>query len=257
MHRILLLTLKKRWNVQYDLHPSRDPIAVPFHAKGVPSEQAEWGHPDVATCLAFYYGGLKFAQLRQSLEHLLKSDDPSSEYDRWNHSSKTLPDSLRELNVINVDDEAQLMEIWQHLRYEVVVIDYFLNHFVFSKHAKQFRMKLQASGWNIPLSSNATQSVKKYPKSLTTGFSGTNDNRFLLLLTIKQADLCGLSYTNAEVLTYLLQPRNRGYVLAADIRGRHIGELDLLQKLGSRGIRMLIDVGAQVLEMNNISLAKT
>ncbi|KAI1041411.1 hypothetical protein LB505_005621 [Fusarium chuoi] len=49
------MTLKKRWNVEYGLHPHRDPIAVPFHAKGVPSDQSEWGHPDVAilfTCLA-------------------------------------------------------------------------------------------------------------------------------------------------------------------------------------------------------------
>lgn len=43
VHRILLLALNKRWNVQYGLHRERDPIAVPFHAKGVPSEQAEWG----------------------------------------------------------------------------------------------------------------------------------------------------------------------------------------------------------------------
>ena len=43
VHRILLLALNKRWNVQYGLHHERDPIAVPFHAKGVPSEQAEWG----------------------------------------------------------------------------------------------------------------------------------------------------------------------------------------------------------------------
>lgn len=50
-HGILLLCLKNRWNVQYGLHPTRDPIAVPYHAKGVPSEQAEWGHPDVASCL--------------------------------------------------------------------------------------------------------------------------------------------------------------------------------------------------------------
>ena len=42
VHRILLLCLKRRWNVQYGLHPQRDPIAVPFHAKGVPSEHAEW-----------------------------------------------------------------------------------------------------------------------------------------------------------------------------------------------------------------------
>lgn len=31
VHRILLSTLKKRWNVQYGLHPARDPIAVPYH----------------------------------------------------------------------------------------------------------------------------------------------------------------------------------------------------------------------------------
>ena len=30
VHRILLSTLKKRWNVQYGLHPLRDPIAVPY-----------------------------------------------------------------------------------------------------------------------------------------------------------------------------------------------------------------------------------
>lgn len=66
MHGILPLCLKKRWNVQYRLHPGRDPVAVPFHAKGIPSEQAEWGHPDVAilfTCLAFYYEGLNQKQL--------------------------------------------------------------------------------------------------------------------------------------------------------------------------------------------------
>lgn len=268
VHRILLLTLKKRWNVQYGLHPKRDPIAVPFHAKGVPSEQAEWGHPDVAilfTCLAFYYDGLSIAQLHQSLEQVLKSDDPSSEYDRWTHSSGSLPDSLREWNAINVDDEAQLMEIWHHVRYNVMVIDYFLNNFVFPKHAKQFHTKLQASGWDIPLflpgnlsltGQETSQSVGKYSQSLTTGFSGTNDNRTMLPLTIKQEDLPRLSHTNAEVLTYLLQTRSRQYVLAADACGRHLGELDLLRKLSSMGIRVIIDAGAQILEMDNFNLAK-
>ena len=95
--------------MQYGLHPTRDPIVVPFYTKGVPFEQAEWSHPDVAilfTCLAFYYDGLSITQLRQSLEHVLKSDDPSNEYDRWTHSSKHLPDSLREWNAINVNYKA-------------------------------------------------------------------------------------------------------------------------------------------------------
>ena len=195
VHRILLLTLKKRWNVQYGLHPTRDPIAVPFHAKGVPSDQSEWGHPDCAilfTCLAFYYDGLTNAQLRQSLEHIIKSGDPSSEYDRWTQSSNTLPDPLHEWNVINVDDEAQLMELWQHFRYKVAVIDYYLIRFVFPKHAKQFRMKLQASGWDIPLfsagsdSTERNEGAKKSLRPLTTGFSGTNDNRTMPLTINKR-----------------------------------------------------------------------
>ena len=266
VHRILLLTLKKRWNVQYGLHPSRYPIAVPFHAKGVPSEQAEWGHPDVAilfTCLSFYYGGLNLVQLRQSLEHLVKSDDPSSEYDRWIHTSETLPSSLWDWNAINVGDEVQLLEIWQHIRYKVVVVDYFLNHFVFPRHAKQFRLKIQASGWDIPLLSSDQQStntnfgVKQLTKPLTTGFSGTNDNKTMLPLNIKQADLPSLLQTSAEVLTYLLKPANRRYLLASDMRGRRLTEVDLLRMLYSNDIRMLIDSGAQILEMDNLSLAKT
>lgn len=268
VHRILLLTLKRRWNVQYGLHPNRDPIAVPFHAKGVPSEQAEWGHPDVAilfTCLAFYYGGLLVAQLRQSLEHLLKSDDPSNEYDRWVNSAKALPGALQDWNAINVDDEAQLIEIWKHVRYDVVVIDYFLNNFVFPKHAKQFQMKLQASGWDIPLLPPAdktplrpqtSKGIGRGSQALTTGFSGTNDNRTMLPLTIKQQDLPRLSHTNAEVLTYLLKSQSRQYVLVADGHGRRMSELDLLKGITNMGIRILIDAGAQILEMDNLSLVK-
>jgi Protein of unknown function (DUF3638)/Protein of unknown function (DUF3645) len=259
VHRILLLALKKRWNVQYGLHPTRDPIAVPFHAKGVPSEQAEWGHPDVAilfTCLAFYYDGLKITQLRQSLEHVLKSDDPSNEYDRWTHSSEQLPDSLREWNAINVDDEVQLTAMWQHLRYNMVVIDHFLNNFVFPKHSKQFHRKLQASGWDIPHFSLGRLSMNGQDNSMTTGFSGTNDNRTMMPLTIRQEDLSGLSHTNAEVLTYLLQRRSRQYVLAADTHGKHLSERGLLEKLYDMGIRILIDAGAQILEMDNLSLVK-
>ncbi|KMU80414.1 hypothetical protein CISG_02265 [Coccidioides immitis RMSCC 3703] len=173
----------------YGLHLNRDPIAVPFIAKGVPSEQAEW---------------------------------------------------------------AQLNELWTHLRYQTVVIDYFLNHFVFPKHAKQFQVKLQASGWDIPLFSVGGQT-----SALTSGFSGTNDNRTLLPLNIKQRDLPMLSHTNAEVLTYLLQPRNRTYVVAADsTTGKRLSETELLKSLCEKKIRMLIDSGAQILEMDNQSLAK-
>ncbi|KAK3356620.1 hypothetical protein B0T25DRAFT_603140 [Lasiosphaeria hispida] len=260
-HRLQTSTLKMIQTLcpdqpQYGLHPQRDPVAVPFHAKGVPSDQSEWGHPDVAilfTCLAFYYDGINESQLRQALARVLKSGDPSTEYSKWVQSCDDFPESLMEWNAINVEDNFQVHKVWKAVRYQVVVIDYFLNNFVFPRHAKQFKVKLQSSGWDIPLFSPDSS----HEKQLTTGFSGTNDNRTMLPLTVKQADLPNLSHTNAEVLTYLLHDRSRECKTITDVRGARGTERDLLFQLWNMNIHILIDAGAQILEMDNETLAKT
>ncbi|RYP92931.1 hypothetical protein DL770_000981 [Monosporascus sp. CRB-9-2] len=263
VHRILIMTLKKRYGVQYGIHPSRDPVAVPFHAKGVPSDQSEFGHVDVAillTCLAFYHGGINLQQTRQALESVLKSDDPGSEYEKWSDRDH-FPEYLRDWHSINVDDGQQLHQIWQFVRYKVVVIDYYMNKFVFPQHAKQFKVKLQSNGWDIPLFSNSeVNTAKKGPstkiKRLTTGFSGTSDECANFPLTIKQDNLPSLAHTNAEVLTYLLQYRSRSYVVMEEDHKR-LSEISFLQVLKMHNIRVLIDAGAQILEMNNLELAET
>lgn len=254
VHRILLLTLKKRWNVQYGIDPRRDPIAVPFNAKGVPSDQSEWGHPDVAilfTVLAHYYSGLSLEQVHQSLTLVARSDDPARAYQVFIHACTSLKGTFRDWEAINADDRNQLSAIWQNIRFNTGVIDYYLNNFVFPRHAKQFCVKLQASGWDIPLfSPSANKST-----SLTTGFSGTNDNRRILPLTIEQRDLPSLAHTSAEVLTYLLQPRNRNYHVA-EHGGRRMTEHDFLRHLEKSRIRVILDAGAQILEMSNEQVAR-
>jgi len=265
VNRILIMTLKKRWNVQYGLRPMNDPVAVPFLAKGVPSEQSEWGHPDVAilfTCLTFYYDGVSEDQLRQALVRVKKSDDPATEYDKWVCHTEHFPASLCTWNTINVEDASQVRDIWRAVRYQVVVVDYFLNNFVFPQHAKQFKVKLQSSGWDIPqfsahLGEVEEQALRQGARPLTTGFSGTNDNRTMLPLTIQQADLPSLSHTNAEVLTYLLHIRSRKCKVITDVNGKRATERDLLFMLRTMGIAVLIDAGALVLEMDNETLAKT
>ncbi|KAI2471129.1 hypothetical protein F4781DRAFT_143131 [Annulohypoxylon bovei var. microspora] len=264
VHRILIMALKKRYGVQYGLHPLRDPVAVPFHAKGVPSDQSEFGHVDVAillTALAFYYCGISISQTRQALEVVLKSDDPASEYDKWTED-EDFPDYLRDWHSINVDDSQQMGHIWNSVRFKVPVIDYFMNNFVFPPHAKQFKVRLQSNGWDIPLpshtpsdTSNKNRTLNK-SRGLTTGFSGTNDIKPLLPLTIKQDDLPALSHTNAEVLTYLLQPRSKGYVVMADHNQKRINEISFLNMLRRHNIRILIDSGAQILEQSNKELAE-
>lgn len=135
-----------------------------------------------------------------------------------------------------------------------------MNHFVFPVHCKQFPVQIHTSSWDIPLHVPLAAVCDPQPDAahvpLTTGFSGTNDNRTLLPLTIEQHDLHGLLHTNAEVLTYLLQLRNRMYVLVAE-HGKRVSEEILLRKVKEQGIRTLIDAGAQILEMDNLTLVKT
>lgn len=156
----------------------------------------------------------------------------------------------------------------------MAVVDYFLNHHVFPRHSRVFKRKLVSSGWDMATQANTAdgsltnlkENIQLKPdianrsagKStpLTVGFSGTNDNKTLLPLNVVQNDLPGLAHTNADVLTYLLQPRNRKYVPAARSNGKRLTEKAFLHQLHDHRIRMLLDAGAQILEMDNKSLAE-
>ena len=264
-HRIIILCLKKRWNVQYGLHPDRPPLAVPFEAKGSPSARAEYGHPDTAlmlTCLAFYQAGLTISQIKESFNMVVKSDDPSAAYDQWINGQNSLPESMQQWSLIDPENASHIEILWKHLGHDRQIIHYYLNHFVFPLHAKQFSSKPQASGWDIPLiapdkSSNSHDGNNTAFKSrLTTGFSGTNDNKRMLPQTIQQQDLPSLLGTNAEVLSYLLEDRNQDFFLAA-VKGKRLTETETLKLLKDQEIRVLIDAGAHILEMENEEVAQT
>lgn len=60
------------------------------------------------------------------------------------------------------------------------------------------------------------------------------------------------------VLSQLLQVENRDYIYAATKNDRKLGVIELLALVSSqtRRINVLIDVGAQVLEMTNVQVAR-
>lgn len=260
-HRILRFSLAdKRWLVEYGLHPSRCLVAVPYRAKGVPSEGAEFGHPDVAvtlTCLSYYYEGLTKEQLRDCFILLAKLNDPYTEFQNWvSLCIDDLPAGLQTYSGVNLQDDQNVSQtLFPLLRYQKEVLDFYLSHFVFSREAKEFPRKLSSSAWDIP----ARRGVQ-----LTTGFSGTNDNRFLLPLSVRQRDLDELLHTNAMVLGLLLREDNRQCILAEDEEGLQLdvdGLLKLVVRTGerlpmARPVRVLIDVGAQILEAGNQSVAQ-
>ena len=255
-YKILLFVLRgKRWSVNYGLHPTRCLSAVPYHAKGVPALSAEFGHPDVAialTCLSYYYTGLSNAQIRQCFELLSKADDPSLEYGAWISRCNDLPIHLADWSAVNLEDDQQCSnELFPALRHSKKIADYFLANVVFPKEGKEFDEKLSTSGWDVP--------AKVGGPHLTTGFSGTNDNRFLLPLSIKQQDLPNLQHTSGKVLDYVVREENLRYFCVKDSAGRQVSTEALLQAITTvePRVRILIDVGAQVLDMSNIELVRT
>ena len=248
-YEILIFVLRsKRWSVNYGLDPIRCLSAVPYRAKGVPAPSAEFGHPDVAvalTCLSYYYSGLSEDQIRKSLELLQRSDDPSVEYVSWIRGCDQLPLYLRNWSAVNLEDDHQCYNVlFPVLRYSKKLVDFFLSHEVFPKEGKEFDEKLSTSGWDL---------IGTRKPHLTTGFSGTNDNRFVLPLSISQGDLPELQHTSGKVLSYVLRKENLLYHCARDDRGRQLsaeGLVSYLHRLDSK-IRVVIDVGAQVLDTTN------
>ncbi|KAJ7107963.1 hypothetical protein C8R44DRAFT_857948 [Mycena epipterygia] len=245
---ILVFALQqKRWRVDYGLDLRRTMLAVPYRAKDVPSLRADFGHPDVAiilTCLSYYYGGLTEEQLDLSFERLLALDNPMLEYESWVHNDSRIPVSLREVIGINLEDTDQRREILAPLfRRNLATVNFFLRQVVFPKEAKQFPHKLATSAWDL--------AEKK--THFVTGFSGTNDGQYLLPTSIEQRDPLDQLSTAAKVLTYLLQKESREYRC---IEGRSTRDFMQLLVAQDPEIRVLLDVGAQMLEMQNLELAE-
>ncbi|KZP04851.1 hypothetical protein FIBSPDRAFT_843536 [Athelia psychrophila] len=252
-HGILAYALKeRRWRVDYGLDLSRSLLAVPYRAKDVPAVRAEFGHPDVAitlTCLSYLYGGLRDNEMNICFELLYKLDNPTQEYEHWVENDPSIPKSFQHLNSVNMDDPEQRDTIiFPRFRFNHFVIDFYLSQVVFPRAAKEFPHKLATSGWDL--------AEKK--AQLVTGFSGTNDNRHLLPTSIAQCDPLGQKSTNAKVLTYVMRPENNQYMCIHDATTGRLSTQAFLKALTQQvpEIRVLLDVGAQMLDMHNADLAR-
>lgn len=253
-HGILMLVLcTQRWSVTYGLDPRRCMCAVPYRAKGVPALTAEFGHPDVMialTCLSYYYGGLTDLQLQICLDFVQKVDDPRLEYETWVAADPSFPHILHHWTAVNLEDRQQCDNLlFPALRKNKRTVDFFLTHVVFPKEGKEFDQKLSASGWDIPAIPGSSK--------VTTGFSGTNDNRFLLPSSICQSDLPELQHTSGKVLEILSRSENLSYHCATDETGSQLSSNALLHYIHrvDPSVRILIDVGAQILDLSNEQVA--
>ncbi len=220
----------------------------------VPSQRAEFRHPDVAialTCLSYYYDGLSKDQVLQCFNLLAKLDNPVMEYEHWVESGQDLPSELRQFNGVNVEDQRQvdgfLVPLFSRNK---GTVDFYLSQVVFPRAARQFSSKLPTSAWDLV----------EHKANITTGFSGTNDNRYLLPTSISQEDQGFVFGTNALVLQQLLRPENNQYECVEgenDGRGPALATAFLKRVVEQEPeIRVLLDIGAQMLGLDNKELAR-
>jgi hypothetical protein len=171
------------------------------------------------------------------------------EYDQWVKLGQDIPEGLRQLNGVNTEDKTQIDTLLEPLfSKNKGTVDFYLSQVVFPRAAREFKFKLPTSPWDLV----------EDKKNITTGFSGTNDNRFLLPTSISQEDPDFVLGTNALVLRHLLLPENDYYECTEGPNGERESAKGFLQRLRNKDpeIRVLLDVGAQMLELRNEELAR-
>ncbi|KAL4901190.1 hypothetical protein BDW74DRAFT_187846 [Aspergillus multicolor] len=228
---VLEFCLTKRWRVNYGSDHNRRPatkLSVPYKAKDNPAPRSEFSHPEVIimlTCLSYYNAGLGDNDLLLAFEHLIKSDQANTEYKRWVNDTPRLPRLYRHLRGINLQDQDHcLWYIFPSLRFSKGAIDYFLAHIIFPKEMRD----------------------------------GTNNSRVTFPLSVKQLDLPEQNHTNALVLENLLRPEN-SVAIVPPRTDSSVSEARVLLEMAmdlDPPIKVILDVGAQILEYTNLELAK-
>ena len=251
-YEVLFNSLGKRWRVDFGVNYNNTKLmqAVPYRAKDVPAERAQFEHPDIVillTQLSYYYSGLSESQLDEVFKYLSAHSSGPQEYERW---IKYLPEdlefdeSISEFSGINLCDIYQKYEfLYPIMKMHPLVINYWLNIFVYPREAKQFSGRLSRSAWDICRK-------KKLP---LTGFSGTNDSKILIPLNTNYSGIEELRHTNGSLISKILLPENnKCSFLAPESSGYEI--LERIAKIKS--LKLLLDVGALMLSLNNENVAK-
>ncbi|KAF9011505.1 hypothetical protein BDZ89DRAFT_1047374, partial [Hymenopellis radicata] len=140
-------------------------------------------------------------------------------------------EGLNEVGAINLNDAEQHARIVSLFRYCHAVIDFYLSDVVFPRRRSNSRTSCPRSAWDLG---------ERKPH-VTTGFSGTKDNEYLLPTSISQVD---------PVNQLERTPCDTGKSLSGT------AFVDMLATEPYRAIRVLLDIGAQMLDLSNQGVAK-
>ena len=232
-----------------------------------------FGHPDVAISLTFssyYYAGLNNDQLQAAFTILIELPESKRKavYRQW---AERLPADKRAgiatLEGVNLEDrELFKMKLYPAFHKHMDVINFWLMNKVFPVQAKQFPKKLVATAPDLCRSAALCPAWR----TVTTGFSGTDDLSLVLPETIKQRNMTELQGTNGVQIRRLLRPENNQYIALRvedntecnkeHLLARNSTEqiLDILGTTHSikHEVNVVLDPGALLLHLTNAEFAQ-
>lgn len=253
-HGLLFYCLRARHRVNYGIDYGRSKMAVPFAANNTPKSRSEFSHPDVQiiyTCLSYFHDGLSHEQLVEALKSLEVKGHSTQQkiFKSWidaikGGSTDTVTISrFDDFKKVDIDNSSQLVQMHKALHRCTKAISFWMNERVFPSGTHNFPKNRSTSAWNL---------VDRNDGCSAIGFSGTDDNRQLLPLMVKQIpqDSQALRATNGEMISV---------VLASAIEKVELLQCDaeiplwkvVLDKCVSLGTQALIDVSGLMVGASN------
>lgn len=247
--------LQRRHNVNYGIKkPGKKQMAVPYRAAHTPAERAEFAHPDIAliyTIFSYYYIGLDEGQFEQAMRRLLSrpTNVQKHEFSSWYKISSEAYSgsvSIDSPEMIDLSNKGQFQQLFHWYRYNMNTVFYWLINFVFPNETQQYPDRLIATSWNI--ADNHSNNV--------IGFSGTDGNKLLLPLQVKQVHATeSLEATNGLMLHSITKnPEYVDIATSGTDSSQGVGHQIVLYAI-KQGINVIIDTGALLSGLKNEEFA--
>ncbi|KAJ3402894.1 hypothetical protein HDU80_004635 [Chytriomyces hyalinus] len=246
--------LSLRHAVDYGLDTRRKKrMAVPFTAVSVPSERAEFSHPDIAillTSLSFFHVGLTNDQVEAAISFLLTLAKGSQEYyyTQWfeclqqSELTEDEADSISKVEKIDLTNSSKVELLCRTYSKSTKVISFWLEKCVYPTDTQHYSKRIGSSAWNLASGSHVV------------GFSGTNDNALLLPAQVNQvpSEDASLRGTNGMMIERIIsKTKDVVFFPAESIWDR------LARHCVSIGAAALIDTGCLLAGTSNASFANS
>lgn len=214
-----------------------------------------YAQPDtliIFTQLSYYHSGLSRGEVKEAVTSLLSLGPKAQEasYTLWLESARASMspaqlEALDHVNKLDISSEVQLDNLHTVYRYNMALVDFWLESCVLPRETMQFPNRLVANGFNLT----------DNPKGDVMGFSGTKDNHLLLPFGVclrTPEGAAALRATDGKMCHLILSIKRVVCLESKEALSKAVRRLVV-----DEGADALIDAGATMAGLSNAQVAES